>query len=188
MTSEWKQHKLGNLGFFFGGVTSITKEDYGYGTPFLTYKNVYSNFKVDISQLDLMNISEKDLERRSCRYGDVFFTASSETPDEVAMSSVLLDDVDFLTFNGFTKRYRLNDFNTLLPEFARYLFRGREFRNNVSEVVTGDVRFNISQESLGSITVSLPSIEMQRKIANVLSSLDEKLEISNRINDYLAAA
>ena len=182
---SWKTYKLGDLGSFFGGVTSIKPSDYGFGTPFLTYKNIFKNSKVDINELELMNVRPQDVEKRAAIYGDIFFTASSETPDEVAMSSVLLDSVPNLTYNGFCKRYRLNDFEILLPEFARYLFRSRLFREAVCQVATGDIRFNISQESLSNIKVHLPSITEQKRISRVLFALDDKIELNHRINDNL---
>ncbi len=183
--SELKKYKLGDLGFFFGGVTTIGKEDYGHGTPFLPYKNVYKNSKVNVNELELMNIRTQDIERRSAKYGDIFFTASSETPDEVAMSSVLLDDVENLTYNGFCKRYRLNDFNTLLPEYARYLFRDINFRREVYQVATGDIRFNISQESLAKIEIEIPDVATQAQLAEILMKLDDKIELNLQMNQTL---
>lgn len=185
--SEFKKYKLGDLGFFFGGVTTISKEDYGHGTPFLPYKNVYKNSKVNVNELELMNIRPQDIEKRSAKYGDIFFTASSETPDEVAMSSVLLDDIENLTYNGFCKRYRLNDFNTLLPEYARYLFRDINFRREVYQVATGDIRFNISQESLANIKIEIPDVSAQAKLAEVLMKLDDKIELNLQMNQTLEA-
>lgn len=185
--TELKKYKLGDLGFFFGGVTSIKKEDYGHGTPFLPYKNVYKNSKVNVNELELMNVRSLDLERRNAVYGDIFFTASSETPDEVAMSSVLLDEVENLTFNGFCKRFRLNDFNTLLPEYARYLFRDISFRREVYQLATGDIRFNISQESLANIEIEIPDLPTQHQIAQILSSLDDKIELNLQMNQTLEA-
>ncbi len=185
--SELNKYKLGDLGFFFGGVTSIKKEDYGHGTPFLPYKNVYKNSKVDINELELMNVRPLDLDRRSGIYGDIFFTASSETPDEVAMSSVLLDEVENLTYNGFCKRFRLNDFETLLPEYARYLFRDISFRREVYNLATGDIRFNISQESLANIEIEIPDVPTQKEIAQILTSLDDKIELNLQMNQTLEA-
>jgi type I restriction enzyme S subunit len=180
--SELKKYKLGDLGFFFGGVTSIKSEDYGFGTPFLPYKNVYKNSKVNVNELELMNVRPQDVERRSAIYGDIFFTASSETPDEVAMSSVLLDNVENLTFNGFCKRFRLNNFDTLLPEYARYLFRDISFRREVYQLATGDIRFNISQESLANIEIEIPDIQTQKEIADILITLDDKIELNLQMN------
>lgn len=185
--SEIKKYKLGDLGFFFGGVTSIKPEDYGFGTPFLPYKNVYKNSKVNVNELELMNVRPQDVERRSAIYGDIFFTASSETPDEVAMSSVLLDNVENLTFNGFCKRFRLNNFNTLLPEYARYLFRDVSFRREVYQLATGDIRFNISQESLANIEIEIPDIQTQKEIAQILTTLDDKIELNLQMNQTFEA-
>jgi type I restriction enzyme, S subunit len=185
--SELKKYKLGDLGFFFGGVTTIGKEDYGHGTPFLPYKNVYKNSKVNVNELELMNIRPQDIERRSAKYGDIFFTASSETPDEVAMSSVLLDDIENLTYNGFCKRYRLNDFSTLLPKYARYLFRDINFRREVYQVATGDIRFNISQESLAKIEIEIPDVAKQAQLAEILMKLDDKIELNLQMNQTLQA-
>ncbi|PKP27933.1 MAG: hypothetical protein CVU02_02375 [Bacteroidetes bacterium HGW-Bacteroidetes-19] len=180
--SDLKKYKLGDLGSFFGGVTSIKKEDYGHGTLFLPYMNVYKNSKVNINELELMNVRPLDLDRRSAIYGDIFFTASSETPDEVAMSSVLLDEVENLTFNGFCKRFRLNNFNTLLPEYSRYLFRDVSFRREVYQMATGDIRFNISQESLANIEIEIPDIQTQKEIAEILTTLDDKIELNLQMN------
>jgi type I restriction enzyme S subunit len=177
---------LGDLGEFYGGVTSISKKDYGHGTPFLQYKNVYSNARVDVHNLELMNVNARDIERKNCKYGDIFFTASSETPDEVAMSSVLLNDVPKLTFNGFCKRYRLHDFDTLHPRYARYMFRSKRFRDDVTSLATGDTRFNISNQSLTSIAIDVPDVNKQLKTARILEALDDKIELNNRLNGCLA--
>ncbi len=184
---ELKKYKLGDLGFFFGGVTTISKEDYGHGTPFLPYKNVYKNSKVNVNELELMNIKPQDIERRSAIYGDIFFTASSETPDEVAMSSVLLDDVENLTYNGFCKRFRLDDFNILLPEYARYLFRDVNFRREVYQLATGDIRFNISQQSLANIEIEIPDLATQKEISEILINIDDKIEVNLKMNQTLEA-
>ena len=183
--SDWEMVALGELGTFSGGVTSIKREDYGFGTPFLTYKNVYSNWRVSTEELELMNVPQKDLDRKDCRYGDVFFTASSETEDEVAMSSVLLENVPQLTFNGFCKRFRPHSFDRLIPSFAVYWFRTRRFRGEVYQVVNGDTRFNINQAALAGISMPLPSIAEQEAIAEVLSSLDDKVDLLKRQNKTL---
>ena len=182
---DWEVFKLDDLGTFRGGVTSIKRDDYGFGTPYITYKNIFNNSRIKTDQLELMNVPEKDINKFDCKYGDIFFTASSETYNEVAMSSVLLDEVDKLTFNGFSKRLRLNDFSKLLPEYARYVLRSRTFRDQVEEKVTGDVRFNASQEMLGSVKISLPPLPEQQKIAEVLGALDEKIELNRKMNKTL---
>jgi len=101
------------------------------------------------------------------------------------MSSVLLDVVENLTFNGFCKRFRLNDFNTLLPEYARYLFRNISFRREVYQLATGDIRFNISQESLAYIEIEIPDVDTQKQLAEILITLDDKIERLQQMNQTL---
>jgi type I restriction enzyme S subunit len=81
----------------------------------------------------------------------------------------------------------LNDFNTLLPEYARYLFRDISFRREVYQLATGDIRFNISQESLANIEIEIPDLPTQKEIASILSSLDEKIELNLQMNQTLEA-
>jgi type I restriction enzyme S subunit len=185
LPKNWKKVKLSDIGTLRGGVTSIKPDDYGFGTPFITYMNVFKNPKIDINNLQLMNVPTKDIERFGCSYGDIFFTASSETYKEIGMSSVLLDEVDNLTFNGFCKRFRLNNFNTLLPLYARYLFRSPQFRHVIISKGTGDIRFNLSQQSLGEIEILLPDTRSQKNIIEILSAFDNKIELNNKINQNL---
>jgi len=182
---NWRKVRLDEIGLFRGGVTSIKPDDYGFGTPFITYMNVFKNSKININNLELMNVPKKDVERLGCVYGDIFFTASSETYKEIGMSSVLLNDIKNLTFNGFCKRFRLNNFNTLLPIYARYLFRSPALRYSLISKGTGDIRFNISQQSLGEIEILVPDTNTQKRIAKILSAFDEKVELNNKINQNL---
>jgi type I restriction enzyme S subunit len=105
----------------------------------------------------------------------VFFTVSSETSNEIGMSSVLLDNVDELYLNSFCFGFRPNSINQLVPYFSRYLFRSSIFRNEIIKLAQGSTRFNMSKVQLLKLTVSLPCEEEQVKIANFLSALDDKI-------------
>lgn len=85
-TYPWEQRKLGNCGTTYGGLTGKTKEDFGHGNArFIPYTNVFDNPLTDTKRLEAVEI---DSSQNQVAYGDVFFTVSSETPDEVGMSSV----------------------------------------------------------------------------------------------------
>lgn len=187
LPTGWHRVRLGDLGQFKGGVTSIKRDDYGFGTPFITYLNIFNNSKIDVTSLEFMNVPKKDVDKLRCQYGDIFFTASSETEKEVAVSSVLLDEVEDLTFNGFSKRFRLDNFKELSPLYARYLFRSTAFRNSVNQRVTGDVRFNISQQSLAEIEAPLPPLREQEAVADTLGALDDKIDLLRCQNETLEA-
>ena len=91
-TDPWEQRKLGNCGTTYGGLSGKTKEDFGHGNArFVPYTNVFDNPLTDTKRLETVEI---DSSQNKVAYGDTFFTVSSETPDEVGMSSVWLSDQD----------------------------------------------------------------------------------------------
>ncbi|WIF94090.1 restriction endonuclease subunit S [Caminicella sporogenes] len=172
---DWEVKKLGDLGSTYNGLSGKNKDDFGRGKPFIPYKNIFDNSKIDINYLDHVVIKENENQNK-VKYGDIFFTTSSETPEEVGMSSVILDEVDELYLNSFCFGFRLNDFNTLIPEFARYLFRGNEIRKKISRLAQGSTRFNLSKTQLLKIYIPIPPLKEQQKIASILSEVDNKIQ------------
>ena len=172
----WCSKKLGNLGKTYNGLTGKTKEDFGEGKPFITYMNIFTNPKIDISNFEYVKMGTNENQNKAI-YGDIFFTVSSETPDEVGMASVLLDKVNDLYLNSFCFGFRLNDFKSLLPEFSSYLFRNELFRKEVHKLAQGSTRFNLSKLELMKIEIKLPSLEEQTAIAEILATADRELQL-----------
>jgi type I restriction enzyme S subunit len=181
---DWVEKCLGEIGNTFNGLTGKTKENFGIGgKPYIQYKQIFDNSKINIEKCELVEITEKD-NQNSVQYGDVFFTVSSETPNEIGTASVLLDNVKEMYLNSFCFGYRANSLKELVPEFSRYLFRNELFRNEIIKLAQGSTRYNMSKVSLMKLIVSLPQAEEQIKIANFLSAIDEKIElVSNQIQD-----
>ncbi|SYV97223.1 Type I restriction enzyme specificity protein, partial [Mycoplasmopsis edwardii] len=77
---------MSNLGKTYSGLSGKTKKDFGHGNAkYVTYLNVFKNPITSIYDLDLI---KKDTKQNSVKYGDIFVTTSSETPEEVGMTSV----------------------------------------------------------------------------------------------------
>lgn len=179
-SGEWKEVRLGEIGTAYGGLVNKNKEDFENGNAlFITYMNVFSNGKIDIDNLGQVRIlpSEK---QEQVQYGDIFFTVSSETPDEVGMASVLLNEVQNTYLNSFCFGYRLNDFKSIIPVYASYLFRGDDFRKDMYKIAQGSTRFNISKTEVLSMRITIPSIEEQNAIASVLVEADKEIELANK--------
>ena len=172
---DWEAYILGNLGNTFNGLTGKDKNDFGFGKPYIPYMNIFKNNRIDTNYLEMVNVDESDNQCK-VKYGDIFFTTSSETPEEVGMSSVLLNKADEIYLNSFCFGFRLIDFDTLSPEFARYLFRSEHIRKLISVLAQGATRYNLSKSQLIKIKIELPSIEEQQKIASVLSVADQEIE------------
>ena len=161
---EWDIKTLGELGITYNGLTGKSKKDFGEGKPFVPFMNINRNSRVDPAHVDYVNV-EAGEKQSLVKYGDVLFTISSETPDEVGMSSVVLFHVKELYLNSFSFGYRLNDNRSLLPEFAEYLFRGRQCRKVIESLGQGSTRYNLSKLRLLDMAIPLPPLPEQKKIA-----------------------
>ena len=87
--SEWKKVKLGELYEVHNGL-SKGRQFFGSGYPFLTFSTVFNNWFLPKDLDYLVQSSEKEREACSIKKGDVFITRTSETMDELGMSSVAL--------------------------------------------------------------------------------------------------
>lgn len=176
---DWEEKSLGEIGVTFNGLTGKTKENFGIGgKPYIQYKQIFDNSKINIEKCEFVEITEKD-NQKSVQYGDVFFTVSSETPNEIGTASVLLDNVKEMYLNSFCFGYRAYSLNQLVPEFSRYLFRNELFRSDIIKLAQGSTRYNMSKVELMKLKVLLPNSKEQIKIANFLSAIDEKIELVN---------
>lgn len=135
--------------------------------------NIFSNSKIDVFISNFVKI-ELNENQNKVQYGDIFFTISSETPEEVGMSSVLLEDIKDTYLNSFCFAYRLNSFDILLPEFAQFYFRGFFIRDKIMRLAQGSTRFNLSKKQVMKINTLLPPTKEQQKIAQVLSLADDE--------------
>jgi type I restriction enzyme S subunit len=172
---DWEEKKLGEIGSTYGGLSGKNKEDFGTGKPYIQYMQIFSNSKVDPRNFGLVEISENE-KQNSAKVGDVFFTISSETPDEIGTASVLVEDVGEVYLNSFCFGFRPNSLEELDPNFSRYLFRSPEVRRKIVTLAQGSTRYNMSKTELLKQAIVIPCGQEQKKIASFLGALDENLE------------
>ena len=172
--SEWKKVKLGELYEVHNGL-SKGRQFFGSGYPFLTFSTVFNNWFLPKKLDSLVQSSEKEREACSIRKGDVFITRTSETMDELGMSSVALRDYPDATYNGFTKRLRpkTNDVN---PEYIGYYLRSPKFRGKFMAFSTMTTRASLANGDLLGMEVELPSKAIQHRISTILSRYDSLIE------------
>ena len=180
-TDAWEERKLGELGSTFTGLTGKTKEDFGHGdAKFVTYMNVFQNAVASLEQLDSVEIDPKQNEVKK---GDVFFTTSSETPEEVGMSSVWKYNYDNVYLNSFTFGYRPNiEFDL---DYLAAMLRSTTVRKKITFLAQGISRYNISKTKMMDIEVPVPSLEEQAKIGAFLSNVEQTIALHQRKLDDL---
>ena len=171
---SWEMVKLGDLYEVHNGLSKGGKF-FGSGFPFLSFSTVFNNWFLPETLPDLVQSTEKEQTSYSILRGDVFITRTSETMDELGMSSVALKDYPNATYNGFTKRLRPVD-NSLLPEFIGYYFRSKEFRNKFMAFSTMTTRASLRNEDLLSLEVPVPELCIQHRIADILSAYDDLIK------------
>lgn len=171
---KWEKVKLGELYEVHNGLSKAGKF-FGEGYPFLTFSTVFNNYFIPKQITDLVQSTEKEQESYSIRRGDVFVTRTSETSDELGMSCVALKDYPMATYNGFTKRMRPIT-NRVFPEYIGYYMRLPSFRGEFRAFSTMTTRASLRNEDLLGLEVKLPSIEIQKQIAGILSTYDDLIE------------
>ena len=172
--SEWKKVKLGELYEVHNGL-SKGRQFFGTGFPFLTFSNVFNNWFLPDQLESLVQTTDKEREACSIKAGDVFITRTSETMDELGMSSVALKDYPNATYNGFTKRLRPIT-NRVNPRYIGYYLRTPKFRGQFMAFSSMTTRASLANNDLLNMEVELPSMEIQHRIATILSRYDSLIE------------
>ena len=181
---DWQEKTLKDLGYFYGGLSGKNKNDFGHGNAdFITYMNVYKNNFADINQLEKVEIKENE-KQNFVQYGDILFTQSSETVEEIAISSVWLHDKKTY-LNSFCFGFRPNDLKILYPQFAGFLFRSESVRKKFILEGQGISRFNIAQSRIENISVKIPPIEEQKQIADYFMHLHNAIADQEKILENL---
>ena len=187
-SGEWERTTLGKIGDTFNGLTGKRGSDFGHGSPYITYKSIYDNSKIDLSRVEYVQITDDERRKKTqneVQYGDVFFTTSSETPNEVGMSSVLLDNIKDCYLNSFSFGYRLKSLKITMPEYMRFYLRSQIIRKKMYVLAQGSTRFNISKGEVMGLSIKIPTAEEQNKIAVFLSLIDERISTQNKIIEDL---
>lgn len=172
---NWEEKSIGEIGATVSGLTGKVADDFGHGRPYVTYKQIFGASKIDLSECMLVEIGGSERQNALC-FGDVLFTTSSETPNEVGYASIVLDSPEELYLNSFCFALRPHNLKELLPEFARYLFRSPDYRRKVFPLAQGSTRYNLARSSFLKLKLNIPHVDEQRKIADALSAMDDKID------------
>ena len=185
---EAEQHKVelsfNDFGEPYSGLSGKSAEDFGEGCQYITYMNVYQNQIIDTTDVGLVKINETE-QQSVVRYGDILFTLSSETPNEVGMGAVYLGDTYPLYLNSFCFGVRIIDESKIFPPFLAYYISTKSFRKAVFPLAQGSTRFNLQKSDFMKKMFLFPMVEKQNKIYTTLKAYSDKLSIEKRIAKLL---
>lgn len=169
--SDWQVIRLGDVFIFKNGLNK-EKRFFGKGTPIINYMDVYKN--VGITSKDLkgkVSLSSQEIKNYDVKKGDVFFTRTSETPDEIGMTAVVLEDLQNTVFSGFVLRAR-PILQKLQLEFKKYCFASPRVRKDIISTSSYTTRALTNGRLLSNIKLTLPPQSEQTAIATALSDTD----------------
>ena len=171
MVKPWNTALIGDFLDFKNGLNK-GKEFFEYGTPIVNYTDVYK--KRGLKKADIRGkvcLIPDEIRRFDVRKNDVFFTRTSETPDEVGMSSVLLEDIENGVFSGFVLRGRPKN-DMFVPEYWKYCCSTKAVRHAIITGCTYTTRALTNGKQLSAIELPVPPKPEQKAIAEALSDID----------------
>ncbi len=176
IANAWEQRELGEVGDTYAGLSGKSKEDFGHGeAEFVPYMNVFTNPIADVTMTEAIEIDDRQAKVKN---GDVLFTTSSETPEEVGMSSVWLKNGSNTYLNSFCFGFRPSE--SINSFYLAYMLRSSGVRRKIVFLAQGISRYNISKKKMMEIKVPMPICAEQRQLGEIFRLLDNLITLHQR--------
>ena len=171
--SEWKCYKLNEISSLSNGI-NFDKSAYTSGVKLIGVSDFKNRIHPDydsLQEVDSKVVKSGDYLEK----GDIVFVRSNGNKELVGRCMMIDRDIP-VTYSGFCIKLRLKDKKIFDPVFFNYLFKTRQFKKSMTGTAVGANIQNLSQSRLGSCEVNVPDIEIQKKIATILSRYDSLIE------------
>lgn len=185
-TEDWEQRKLGDFYTFKNGLNK-EKVYFGYGDSIVNFTDVFHNRQIYSSTLKgKVSVNKKELENYKVKEGDLFFTRTSETIDEIGFPAVVMEPMERVVFSGFVLRGRAEKYDPLVNIFKSYIFFTNNFRSEMKKKSSMTTRALTSGTVLKEMYFSYPKdLEEQTKIGEILLRLDKIITLHQRKLEHL---
>lgn len=177
-----KRINLGDITSFRNGL-NFSKSSEGESIRIIGVSNFGQRFEPNYEELDKITIDGQLSDDDFLKKGDIVFVRSNGNKALVGRSLYIQQDSN-ISFSGFCIRARI-EHECLNSKYFAYFTKTDQFKKNIAKGAIGTNINNLNQGILKEVSVPIPSIEEQKKIAKVLSSLDDKIELNNQINKEL---
>lgn len=171
---HWTVKRLRLIGTTQNGI-SAGADYFGSGFPFISYSDVYNNREIPKKVNGLARASKQDRIQYSIEKGDVLFTRTSETIDEIGFSSTCMNIIVDSTFAGFLIRFRPKN-EYLNPGYSKYYFSAQIHRSYFVGKMNLVIRASLSQELLKNLPVLIPPKYEQEMIFEYLESVSAEID------------
>lgn len=174
-TEDWKNEDVGKYYDFKNGLNK-GKEYFGYGTPIVNFTDVFHNRGLYINNLKgKVDVNNDELKNYSVKKGDLFFTRTSETIEEIGFPSVMLDDSENTVFSGFVLRARPLSNDPLVNDFKKYAFFIESFRSEMVKKSSITTRALTSGTAIKKMLFTFPENKEEQQIIGTFFENIDKL-------------
>lgn len=172
---DWEMISLWEIWDTYSWLSWKSKEDFWEGSPYIPYMNIFSNPVIKDGNFDFVKINEWENQHKVENW-DIFFTTSSETPEEVWMCSTYWWNNNNLYLNSFCFWIHLKEKNKYSPIFLSNFFRSNFWRKIMYKLAQWATRYNLSKQWLLKQKLWIPKVEEQTAIATILSNVDKTIQ------------
>lgn len=172
---SWRKISLGEIVRFKNGINA-KKNSFGSGIKLISVSDVLSKNPIAYDSISLsVEVEERIKKDFAVTYGDILFQRSSETVADAGTSNVYLDKAKDAVFGGFVIcGKKIADYD---PIFVNEALRTYPVRKQIMRLAQGAQHINIGQEALSKVTIDWPCLQEQKKIANLVKELDERIRL-----------
>lgn len=176
---DWKNYKIGDVLDIINGLNK-EKEFFGHGTPIINYMDVNKNEVILKDKIKgLVELNSKELNTFKVKKGDILFTRTSETSEEIGLTSSVAEEIDSCVFSGFILKgsQKGNYFDSY---YGGYYFRNPIMRNEIIKHSSITTRALTSAKLLNQMNISIPTLKEQQKIGRTFYLLDKKIDLQTQ--------
>ena len=184
-----------------GDLCSYTK---GQGIPrdrtdpdkdiaYLHYGDLYKkyDFRLNLNNVwnDIIKIdsSERYKPEQVLRDGDIVFTLTSESVDDLGHSTLIINKDNLPFVSGMeTTILHISEKSHCLPAYLNYVFQSNWFRKVLRQYVTGMKVYRVHPRDLMEIKIPMPNLHRQQEICDLIDPISDCIDINSKINDYLS--
>lgn len=171
---HWDVKRLRFIGTTQNGI-SAGADYFGSGFPFVSYSDVYNNRELPNTVKGLAKSSIQDRVQYSVEKGDVLYTRTSETVEEIGFTSTCMETIENSTFAGFLIRFRPQK-GRLFTGYSKYYFSAQLHRSYFVGEMNLVIRASLSQELLKNLPVLIPPLKEQESIFEYLETESDKID------------
>ncbi|MFO0049901.1 MAG: restriction endonuclease subunit S [Pseudanabaena sp.] len=185
---EWEEYALADIALekLSNGVFNDPNK-VGKGYKLVNVLDMYIESYIDETKLSLADISDTEFKKNKVENGDIFFTRSSLVKEGIAKSNIYLGNAHDITFDGHLIRLRPNK-NITLPLFLHFGLRSEAVRSQLVAKGKTATMTTIGQSDIADTKILIAKkIEEQQKIADCLTSLDDRITLETQKLDTLKA-